>query len=185
MGEEGVTDRLGDVDRLAYGIAQNITPVPGGTGPMEMAVLAERYIQKEYDPNLQPWQLEDYYVLRTFSREEVRQLQQQWAQEIFPTAAQQFDISFDRNNPVRPGVYQVTTEQGYRLILDRNERSFAIQGSGRRGDLAKFQFEGQELSLVPADGLAGSDMPKFREMQQSVSIGRSPQFRSASDYLEL
>jgi hypothetical protein len=48
----------GDVARSAYDIPQFITPVPGGIGPMEMAVLLERFIIQEF-PSLQiePWQL--------------------------------------------------------------------------------------------------------------------------------
>lgn len=46
----------GDVSPAAAGIPQNITPVPGGIGPVEMAVLVERAIRKELKPDLAPWQ---------------------------------------------------------------------------------------------------------------------------------
>lgn len=46
---------FGDVKKSAYAIVQNITPVPGGTGPIEMAILMERIVRKEINPNLQPW----------------------------------------------------------------------------------------------------------------------------------
>ena len=36
---------LGDVKRSAYSIPQNLTPVPGGVGPLQMAVLLERIIE--------------------------------------------------------------------------------------------------------------------------------------------
>ena len=36
---------IGDVKRSAYNIPQNITPVPNGVGPMQMAVLLERIIE--------------------------------------------------------------------------------------------------------------------------------------------
>jgi methylenetetrahydrofolate dehydrogenase (NADP+) / methenyltetrahydrofolate cyclohydrolase len=51
--------KLGDVARSAYGIPQNITPVPNGTGPVEMAVLMERIIEQNIDPDLERWKLED------------------------------------------------------------------------------------------------------------------------------
>jgi methylenetetrahydrofolate dehydrogenase (NADP+) / methenyltetrahydrofolate cyclohydrolase len=62
-----ITDRLddrgkniivGDIQKEARDRFDFITPVPGGIGPMEMAVLAERFIIKEF-PKLQlkPWQL--------------------------------------------------------------------------------------------------------------------------------
>jgi len=47
----------GDVRRDAYPIPQRITPVPGGIGPVEMAVLLERVVAKEADPGLVPWQI--------------------------------------------------------------------------------------------------------------------------------
>ncbi len=48
---------LGDIDRAAYAVPQYVTPVPGGVGPVEMAVLMERLIRKDLDPQLPAWQL--------------------------------------------------------------------------------------------------------------------------------
>ncbi|MEU9999525.1 tetrahydrofolate dehydrogenase/cyclohydrolase catalytic domain-containing protein [Streptomyces sp. NPDC050848] len=47
----------GDVRPEAYGIPQNLTPVPGGIGPVEMATLMERVIRQEVDPNVTPWKV--------------------------------------------------------------------------------------------------------------------------------
>ncbi|MFD3802287.1 tetrahydrofolate dehydrogenase/cyclohydrolase catalytic domain-containing protein [Streptomyces sp. NPDC058619] len=47
----------GDVHADAAGIPQNITPVPGGIGPVEMATLMERIVRQEVDPNVTPWQV--------------------------------------------------------------------------------------------------------------------------------
>ncbi|MEU1888535.1 hypothetical protein ABZ491_23995 [Micromonospora rifamycinica] len=49
----GVT---GDISPEAKGIPQNITPVSGGIGPVEMAVLVERVIRQELHADLAPWQ---------------------------------------------------------------------------------------------------------------------------------
>lgn len=49
---------LGDVRRDAYGLPQNITPVPGGIGPVEMATLMERVTRQEIDPRVTPWRVE-------------------------------------------------------------------------------------------------------------------------------
>ncbi|WP_431871839.1 tetrahydrofolate dehydrogenase/cyclohydrolase catalytic domain-containing protein [Nocardiopsis eucommiae] len=46
---------LGDVRHEAYDLPQRITPVPGGIGPVEMAVLVERGIQNSVDKNLKSW----------------------------------------------------------------------------------------------------------------------------------
>ncbi|MFH9606253.1 tetrahydrofolate dehydrogenase/cyclohydrolase catalytic domain-containing protein [Streptomyces sp. NPDC017448] len=45
----------GDVRAEAYTVPQNITPVPGGIGPVEMATLMERVVRQEVDPNVVSW----------------------------------------------------------------------------------------------------------------------------------
>jgi methylenetetrahydrofolate dehydrogenase (NADP+)/methenyltetrahydrofolate cyclohydrolase len=47
----------GDIRPEAYSIPQRITPVPGGIGPVEMAVLLERVLIKEAAPSLPHWQI--------------------------------------------------------------------------------------------------------------------------------
>ncbi|MCX5195022.1 bifunctional 5,10-methylenetetrahydrofolate dehydrogenase/5,10-methenyltetrahydrofolate cyclohydrolase [Streptomyces sp. NBC_00249] len=47
----------GDIRPEAAGIPQNITPVPGGIGPVEMATLMERVVRQEVDPNVTPWKV--------------------------------------------------------------------------------------------------------------------------------
>ncbi|WP_411081831.1 bifunctional 5,10-methylenetetrahydrofolate dehydrogenase/5,10-methenyltetrahydrofolate cyclohydrolase [Streptomyces sp. cmx-18-6] len=47
----------GDVRADAYNIPQNITPVPGGIGPVEMATLMERVVRQEVDPNVVSWKV--------------------------------------------------------------------------------------------------------------------------------
>jgi methylenetetrahydrofolate dehydrogenase (NADP+) / methenyltetrahydrofolate cyclohydrolase len=56
--EKGNNIIIGDVDRDARELSQFVTPVPGGIGPMEMAILLERFMTKEF-PNLkiEPWKL--------------------------------------------------------------------------------------------------------------------------------
>jgi methylenetetrahydrofolate dehydrogenase (NADP+) / methenyltetrahydrofolate cyclohydrolase len=47
-----------DESQDAYNSAEFVTPVPGGTGPMEMAVLLERFMMKEFPQlKLEPWKL--------------------------------------------------------------------------------------------------------------------------------
>jgi methylenetetrahydrofolate dehydrogenase (NADP+) / methenyltetrahydrofolate cyclohydrolase len=57
---DGKEQKYGDVARSATGIPQFITIVPGGVGPIEMAILMERIIEKYIDPEIQRWKLEDY-----------------------------------------------------------------------------------------------------------------------------
>jgi methylenetetrahydrofolate dehydrogenase (NADP+) / methenyltetrahydrofolate cyclohydrolase len=53
-------EKLGDVKRDAVLIPQNYTPVPGGVGPIEIAILMERVIRQNIDPDVKSWKLEDY-----------------------------------------------------------------------------------------------------------------------------
>ncbi|GHG63144.1 bifunctional 5,10-methylenetetrahydrofolate dehydrogenase/5,10-methenyltetrahydrofolate cyclohydrolase [Streptomyces griseocarneus] len=45
----------GDIHPEAARLPQNITPVPGGVGPVEMAVLMERAVRQTADPNVPSW----------------------------------------------------------------------------------------------------------------------------------
>lgn len=49
---------LGDVNRSAYNIPQNITPVPGGVGPFQMATLMERLVAVTCDREFEPWSIQ-------------------------------------------------------------------------------------------------------------------------------
>jgi methylenetetrahydrofolate dehydrogenase (NADP+)/methenyltetrahydrofolate cyclohydrolase len=55
--KEGKLDVVGDVEKSAQKIPKHITPVPGGTGPVEMAVLMER-IATVLDVQVRPWRVE-------------------------------------------------------------------------------------------------------------------------------
>jgi methylenetetrahydrofolate dehydrogenase (NADP+) / methenyltetrahydrofolate cyclohydrolase len=49
---------IADEKKDAYNSARFVTPVPKGTGPMEMAVLLERFMMKEFPQlKLEPWKL--------------------------------------------------------------------------------------------------------------------------------
>ncbi|WP_078610514.1 MULTISPECIES: bifunctional 5,10-methylenetetrahydrofolate dehydrogenase/5,10-methenyltetrahydrofolate cyclohydrolase [Streptomyces] len=45
----------GDIHPSATTVPQCITPVPGGVGPVEMAVLMERVVRQDVDPGLKSW----------------------------------------------------------------------------------------------------------------------------------
>ena len=47
----------GDVRSEVYDVPQHITPVPGGIGPVEMAVLMERMTRIDVDPEIPGWRL--------------------------------------------------------------------------------------------------------------------------------
>lgn len=56
---DGKEHKYGDVARSATGIPQFITIVPGGVGPIKMAILMERVIRQNIDREIRPWRLED------------------------------------------------------------------------------------------------------------------------------
>lgn len=47
----------GDIDRSCYDLFDYYTPVPGGMGPTEMAVLAERAMQKDVSSQVETWHI--------------------------------------------------------------------------------------------------------------------------------
>lgn len=48
----------GDVNRSAYEIPQYLTPVPGGVGPLQMAVLLERIVELHLEQKLEKWSVQ-------------------------------------------------------------------------------------------------------------------------------
>jgi 5,10-methylene-tetrahydrofolate dehydrogenase/methenyl tetrahydrofolate cyclohydrolase len=67
------TDSRGDINKLHYGFPRRITPVPGGVGPIEMTIIAERMVDIQLQSNnlsvLKPWYLtfdEDNHLILEF-----------------------------------------------------------------------------------------------------------------------
>jgi methylenetetrahydrofolate dehydrogenase (NADP+) / methenyltetrahydrofolate cyclohydrolase len=54
---DGDEEILGSLKKSVSERPQNITPVPGGIGPLEMAILAERLVRKVYYSDLLSWSL--------------------------------------------------------------------------------------------------------------------------------
>lgn len=63
----------GDIRTDARDLPQNVTPVPGGIGPVEMAILLERAVRAVVDPDVPPWRFagapDDQYPATTGSPE--------------------------------------------------------------------------------------------------------------------
>lgn len=80
---------LGDVRQEAYGVPQNLTPVPGGIGPVEMATLMERVVRREVDPQAPAWQVTPgpYQPREAFAAGAVRTAGAQPAGPVRTTAA--------------------------------------------------------------------------------------------------
>ncbi|WP_187152988.1 bifunctional 5,10-methylenetetrahydrofolate dehydrogenase/5,10-methenyltetrahydrofolate cyclohydrolase [Acaryochloris marina] len=58
---------LGDVNRSAYDIPLNITPVPGGVGPFQMATLMERLVRQVTGKQIQQWDIPNSSTLPIYA----------------------------------------------------------------------------------------------------------------------
>ncbi|WP_243146705.1 tetrahydrofolate dehydrogenase/cyclohydrolase catalytic domain-containing protein [Scytonema sp. UIC 10036] len=108
----------GDVDKSAYNIPQNITPVPGGIGPTEMAILAERFIKMELG-----------IELPKLNYQQLAQERLERAQIITPLAK---DILATTNNndisrpPAEKSELFVLELGDYKLTLDTEKNIFMV-----------------------------------------------------------
>lgn len=80
----------GDVHPSASQIPQIITPVPGGVGPVEMAVLMERIVKQEVDASLPSWSVGPMPYL---SRTQATRLAKRGASAAKPRSAFDAEIS--------------------------------------------------------------------------------------------
>ena len=55
--QPGTKTILSDVQQEASALPRLVTPVPGGIGPVEMAVLLDRLVRRDVDPDLPPWRV--------------------------------------------------------------------------------------------------------------------------------
>jgi len=166
-------DRIyGDIRASARAIAQNFTPVPGGIGPTEMAVLLERFVNKELAAQFNPWQLEATNSVVYLTRSQVQQQQQEWAATIYSSAVEVFNhrlstqpdtLQTDENGVlVLPG-------ENYSLRLDRVQNTFAIEGTRGRGTLVLYDLS-QETAMM-ARGLTAIDTETWVEFQRQILTG--------------
>lgn len=144
---------FGDVKKSAYSIPQNITPVPGGIGPTEMAILAERLVQKEVAPDLENWALAKRSYL---SRAEVAEIQQQWASDIRPTVAQMLTLSSDRNE---------VEGNHYRVTLDEEANALSLYSKDGRGLLVEYRQNAGSVEITN-NNLSAKDMAAWQQIQQ-------------------
>lgn len=133
----------GDIRASARAIAQNYTPVPGGIGPTEMAVLMERLVRKEITTDIEAWQLASTDPTVYFTQAEVQQQQMIWAVSVYQDAAAMFSQRID----AEPEALQIRASgeillegQNYSLRIDQNQRTLSIEGAKGRGTLAVYEL---------------------------------------------
>lgn len=169
-------DRYGDIARSAATIPQNITPVPNGTGPIEMAILMERIVRKEIDPDLMPWRLQDYQSIHYYDRETLSQKQQEWATAIYPIAEQWMLLNQNRLERTSSRILKLDASPDYKLILNSQENSLSIEGKNNRGELAKFNpIDGQVYSAI---GLTELERQNWQAIARSIAALQRQQNQS-------
>lgn len=168
-------EKYGDVARSAATIPQNITPVPGGAGPIEMAILMERIVYKEIDRDLRPWRLQDFQTINYYDRASLQQQQQVWASEIYPIARELMVLKQNELEEISPGVVKLTGQSNYNLVLDSTAGCLSIQGKSNRGELARFSQRGDQV--YSATGLTGQDRSNWQTIAQTIPSLRRQQNR--------
>jgi methylenetetrahydrofolate dehydrogenase (NADP+) / methenyltetrahydrofolate cyclohydrolase len=158
----------GDIDEEVKAIAQNMTPVPGGSGPTEMAVLMQRLVKSTVDPNVEDWSLQDIEGLSTdyLTREEVAEIQRGWAQGGYATAHSLFESRSD--SVVQADGFKALQIENYTLNLNERNQELSIQAQGIRAgeDLIKYDQIGNAVTIAPVFNVR--DNEAFSQMQSEV-----------------
>ncbi|WP_255410020.1 tetrahydrofolate dehydrogenase/cyclohydrolase catalytic domain-containing protein [Chroococcidiopsis sp. CCALA 051] len=152
----------GDVDRSAYSIPQNITPVPGGVGPIEMAILAERLIKMELGVELPKW-----------NYQQLQQQQQQRAEAIAPTVRNLFK-QIATSDPTRINSLQsgiaVVEGKYYKLSFNADQNTLSLTRISEELTLIKLNLTKNQIEI--ARGLTVNDVTKWQQIQTSINLSR-------------
>ncbi len=164
-------DRIcGDIRASARAIAQNFTPVPGGIGPTEMAVLLERFVSQELSVRFTPWQIEATNPVVYLTRSQVQQQQQEWASTVYASAVEVFNhklsTELDAFQSEENGVL-VLPGQNYSLRLDRDQNIFSVEGANDRGTLAVYSLK--QGATIMSRGLTAIDADTWVQFQRQIS----------------
>ena len=169
----------GDVKKSAYGIPQNLTPVPGGTGPIEMAVLMERLVQKEIDPQIQPWLFPSSPYL---DRSEVEAIQLAWAESIKSTVQEAYVIQ--RDNFPQPQqddsrIERVETDR-YAMTFNREEDTLSLQS---KAGIELLTIDLTKNEVTSASGISAVDFERWTEVQRILdSYSETAQVDNTTDF---
>ncbi|OWY69057.1 tetrahydrofolate dehydrogenase [cyanobacterium TDX16] len=152
----------GDIDKSAYNIPQNITPVPGGVGPIEMAILCERLIKMELGVELPKW-----------NYQQLQQQQQQRAEAIAPIARDLFRqiVTSDptRINSPQSGIAVVGGEH-YNLAFNANQNTLSLTRISEKLTLIDLNLTNNQIEI--ARGLTTDDVTRWQQIQTSMNPSR-------------
>ncbi|MEL6579120.1 MAG: hypothetical protein AAFQ14_05180 [Cyanobacteria bacterium J06621_12] len=144
---------LGDISKDAYDIPEYLTPVPGGIGPTQMAVLLER-IMKVAQIEIQPW---DYHqdILEPLKKKKAGEISDHYgnyavnvtirglagAKEIAKNALddgvelkQVAQMLMDNNPAYQELVAKSSAAQAQKIIITKAQAELAVSKKGRSSE---------------------------------------------------
>jgi len=148
----------GDVDRSAYSIPQNITPVPGGVGPIEMAILAERLVKMDLGVELGKW-----------NYQQLQQEQMQRATIIAPIAR----VFFAQQATAYPQSIRTEKEKlfvlegsNYQIRFNSTTQSLIVARTNEKLTLIRLSLASNQIET--ARGITNEDVTRWQQIQAAI-----------------
>lgn len=150
----------GDVDKSAYYIPQNITPVPGGIGPIEMAILAQRVVKMELGIEMPKW-----------NYQRLQQEQRQRALLILPWVITLFEqqkiyhpelINLINNN------WEILEGDFYNVAYNSKNQTFLLKRVSDNINLVKYNQSNNQMEI--ARGLTEDDITRWQEINNIFNL---------------
>ncbi len=161
----------GDVNETARSIPQHCTPVPGGTGPVEMAVLMERVIQRELNSELQPW---TYTGMPYLNRDKVAEIQ-----GIYPIVRILIQVKADSIDAIEPEMMRFRGKD-YELVANSQDRTVKVLDQHGRGELLRFGFDGMPQFVGDMQPIDYEKWSRIRERVRIIARNQSVNQRSTN-----
>ncbi len=156
----------GDVDRSAYDIPQNITPVPGGMGPIEMAILIERVVKMELGIELPKW-----------NYQQLQQEQVMLASTIAPIAKelyQQQATAYPKSIRIEKENISVLKGSKYKLSFNNVDQTLTLTRTNEKLKLIELNTTNNRIKI--ARGLINEDVSNWQSIGElSQSKPRKPE----------
>jgi 5,10-methylene-tetrahydrofolate dehydrogenase/methenyl tetrahydrofolate cyclohydrolase len=148
----------GDVDRSVYSIPQNITPVPGGVGPIEMAILVERLVKMDLGIELGKW-----------NYQQLQQEQMQRAATIAPIAR----LFFEQQATAYPQSIRTEKENlfvlegsNYQISFNSTTQSLTVARTNEKLTLIRLTLASNQIET--ARGITNEDVARWQQIQAAI-----------------
>ncbi|MBD6620670.1 bifunctional 5,10-methylenetetrahydrofolate dehydrogenase/5,10-methenyltetrahydrofolate cyclohydrolase [Komarekiella sp. 'clone 1'] len=153
----------GDVNRSAYRIPQNITPVPGGVGPIEMAILAERLVKMDLGVELGKW-----------NYQQLQQSQLQRAVIIAPISKalfrQQATVYPQYIHQERENLF-VLQGANYKVIYNKSVEILSIARIDEKLTLIRLNLANNQIET--ARGITDEDVTRWQQIQTLINPAKT------------